>query len=119
VGSEMCIRDRAGTSVIHEEMEALSGKKIHFLPLNPSKDDIESILEFQRDITVKSDRIPDVIRAMDEYEVGTITLLDPDRESILELLSYRDADTIMTGGYCPGDCRSYWEGLVRDSSIST
>jgi hypothetical protein len=109
----------AGTSIIPEEMEALSGKKIHFLALNPSKDDIETILEFQRDIAVFSAGIPDVIRAMDEYEVGTIILLDPDRESLLQLLEHRDADTIMTGGYCPGDCRSYWGGLVRDSSIST
>ncbi len=109
----------AGTSVIPEEMEALCGKKTHFLTFNPTKDEIETILEFQRDIAVSSINVPEIIRAMDEFEVGTIILLDPTRESLLELLDHRDADTIMTGGYCPGDCSSYWDGLVRDSSIST
>lgn len=109
----------AGTSVIPEEMEALSGKKTHFLAFNPSKDEIETILEFQRDIAVSRVNIPDLVRAMDEYEVGTIILLDPTRESLLELMDQRDADTIMTGGYCPGECSSYWDHLVNDSSIST
>lgn len=108
-----------GTSVSSEDIEALSGKKTFFMTFNPSKDDIEAILEFQRDIMVSRVNIPDVIRAMDEYEVGKIILLDPTRESLLELLDHRDADTIMTGGYCHEGCSVYWDSLVRDSSIST
>jgi hypothetical protein len=56
---------------------------------------------------------------MGEYEVSRIILLDPTSDDLREALSIKDPDQIMVGGYCPGECDSYWKKLVERSSLVT
>lgn len=100
-----------------EDMAALAGKKAFFFLREPSRANLEILLEYQRDIAIPKNRIPDIEGLLDEFQIGRILLLDPDEPAFRELLAVRDPDMIMTAGFCTGSFETYWKDLVAGSGV--
>lgn len=104
-------------TIEEEDMAALAGKKAFFFLRDPSRTDLELLLEYQRDIAIPPARIPDIEGLLDEFQVGRILLLDPDEAAFRELLAVRDPDTILTAGFCTESFDTYWQDLVAGSNV--
>lgn len=105
-------------TVEEEDMAALAGKKAFFFIPNPSRTDLELLLEYQRDIAIPKSRIPDIEGLLDQFPIGRILLLDPDEDAFRELLAVRDPDTILTAGFCTESFDTYWQDLVAGSNVT-
>ncbi|MEN6610987.1 MAG: hypothetical protein ABFC24_09090 [Methanoregulaceae archaeon] len=101
-----------------EDMAALAGKKAFFFLPDPSRTDLELLLEYQRDIAIPKDRIPDIEGLLDQFQIGRVLLLDPDEKAFKDILAVRDPDMIMTAGFCTESFDTYWQDLVAGSNVT-
>ncbi|MBP1929361.1 hypothetical protein J2741_001908 [Methanolinea mesophila] len=100
---------------VEEEIERLSGKKTYFYITRNEVDSLSTLLEYQRDVAVVPGDLDVLAGLSDEFRVGTVTLCEPDRDSLGRLLEWKDRDQVMAGGYCREDCPGYWKRLVESS----
>lgn len=99
------------------ELEELSDPKIFFFSPSGGSKVISSILEFQQQIAVFPEKIDILFEVMPEYEVNSITVIDPVENDYEKLLSEFDPGSISTGGYCRGCETDYWDRLKERSFV--
>jgi len=95
------------------ELSALAGQKVFFFPPSPQPTDLETMLEYQRQIATGPDQLEALFALSEEFDVSRLILLDPDNESIKKALSCLDSDQVTVGGYCAGSCGTYWKDLAE------
>ena len=98
------------------EVERLAGKKAFFFHPSPEREDLEILLEYQRQIAIPKNDLDMVPLLADEYDIAGIVIMDPDEPSIHSAREFLDPDKITAGGYCTEDCAKYWRSL-KDSAV--
>lgn len=99
------------------ELESLAGKKVFFLSQNMNRRTLGFLLEYQQTVALKPGQIRLITDLMEQYEVHSIVLLDPEEQDLRQVLQIRDPDQVLCGGYCRSSCGEYWKKLVEKSSI--
>ena len=94
------------------EVQALARRKVFFFEPHPTREDLEILLERQRQVAITGDMLGTLLDLKGEYDVSRVCLVDPDRESVQLALSHLDPDQVSAGGYCVQDCGEYWKELV-------
>ncbi len=104
-------------TVQREELESLAGKKAFFFPHKLNHKTLGLLLEYQQTVAVNPGQLRLITDLMDEYEIHSIVVLDPEEQDLRQALLIRDPDQIICGGYCRSSCEVYWKNLVEKSSI--
>jgi hypothetical protein len=104
-------------TIQREELESLAGKKAFFFPQTLNRKSLGFLLEYQQTVALNPGQLRLITELMDEYELHTIVLLDPEEQDLRQALLIRDPDQIVCGGYCRSSCEVYWKNLVEKSSI--
>ena len=104
-------------TINREELESLAGKKAFFFPQTLNRKSLGFLLEYQQTVALNPGQLRLITELMDEYELRTIVLLDPEEQDLRQALLIRDPDQIACGGYCRSSCEEYWKNLVEKSSI--
>jgi len=99
------------------ELEELSGQKLFFFSPSGGSKVMTSILEFQNKIAVFPDRLDVLFEIMPEYEIKSVTVIDPEAKDYEKLLAGFDPDSISTGGYCRECEKDYWDDLKERSFV--
>lgn len=99
------------------ELEELSGPKTFFFSPSAGSKVMSSILEVQGRIAVFPDRLDVLFELMSEYEIKSVTIIDPEENDYDRLLSEFDPDSIFSGGYCRGCDKDYWDRLKERSFV--
>jgi hypothetical protein len=98
-----------------EELLALARPNVFFFSPSPSRESLESLLEYQQQVAAGRDQLPALFSLADEYTIRKVCIIDPDRESIELARTHLDPDQITGAGYCTGDCGEYWKQVVAAS----
>jgi hypothetical protein len=104
-------------TVHRAELEALSRRKVFFLPSSLNRKSLSLLLEYQQIVALTPSLLPLLSDLMGEYEVHRIVLLDPEEQDLRQALQIRDPDQILCGGYCKKSCGEYWKNLVKKAEI--
>jgi hypothetical protein len=89
-------------------------QRCFFFKPDPSRTDLERILDRQNHVAIGKEGLKILLDCMDEYEVSRIILMDPDDAAIRQAMSHFDPDQVTIGGYCKsGDAGLYWNNLVE------
>lgn len=99
------------------ELEELSGPKSCFFSPSGGSKLMSSILEFQEEIAVFPDRLDVLFEIMPEYELTSVTIIDPEESDYEKLLSEFDPGSVYAGGYCRRCERAYWDLLKERSFV--
>jgi hypothetical protein len=103
---------------IEEEIEELTGPKVLFFAEAPDSDDLGLLLEHQRNVAVTVERLPLVLRLLDEFEIDHLVVVDPTKDALLRVQSHFDPGAFEAGGYCKKDCSRYWARLIDSAFIT-
>ena len=110
-GGHVLVCDR----ILEDETAALAKKKVFFFHPAPEKEDLEVLLERQSTVAVQKQDIGMALDLADEYNLLGIAIIDPDEASIRAALARLDPENVSAGGYCSGECPSYWKSLVASA----
>jgi len=94
------------------ELALLSRQKVFFFAPETSREHLATLLEFQRQVTVRKEQLGVLFGLMDEYTVRKIFILDADAASVGTALTHFDPDQIVVAGYCEACGESYWRDLA-------
>jgi hypothetical protein len=111
IGGHILIAEKA----VPSDIAALARKNVFFFIPSASNEDLETLLEYQKEVAVGSSLAGNLSSLTEEYEINRITLVDPDEEAIISALSSFDLDQIAVGGYCTCACDTYWKTLVESA----
>lgn len=104
-----------GKTAVESEVAALARKKVFFFVPDASAEDMEILLEHQREVAAAPTRLADLPDLAGEYDIRRIDLVDPDEDAIKTALSLFDPDQISIGGYCTAACDTYWKTLAESA----
>ena len=99
-----------------EELAVLAGRKTMFFYRHPTREDLESLLEYQRTIAVPGDSLEVAISLKEEYTIDRLLLMDPVPGDLDIALSHWDPDSLSVAGYCDMCGERYWNTLVDGAS---
>ena len=103
---------------VHEgEMGHLAGPRTSFFFPGLTGEELPRFLEHQDAIAIPRALLGHSLGLLDEFELRNLTILDGKGEDLRAALEYLDPDQVSLGGYCTGDCKTYWKGLVERSAI--
>ncbi|HMK16395.1 MAG TPA: hypothetical protein VK450_05690 [Methanomicrobiales archaeon] len=103
---------------VHEgEMGHLAGPRTSFFFPGLAEGDLPRLLEYQNAITIPRGLLREALGLLDEFELRHLSIVDGTGEDLRAALEYLDPDQVSLGGYCAGDCKTYWKGLVERSAI--
>jgi len=111
IGGHVLIAENAS----EPEIAALARKNVFFFVPEASEEDLETLLEHQRETAVPSALIDEAIRLAGEYDIFRLDIVDPDTGAIAAALTAFDPDRITAGGYCTADGGTYWKNLVESA----
>lgn len=97
------------------ELASLARQKTFFFAPVTDRDNLATLLEYQKQVAVTKDRLQTVFDLMNEYSVRKVFIIDPDPQSIKLALSHLDPDQVVAGGYCTENCTEYWKELVSQA----
>jgi len=97
------------------DIAALARKNVFFFVPAASNEDLETLLEYEKEVAVGSSLAGNLSSLTEEYEINRITLVDPDEDTIILALSSFDPDQIAVGGYCTVACDTYWKHLAKSA----
>ncbi len=100
-----------------EEIDVLTGPKTKFYTDTPTHEDLALILEHQRTLAVPAEKVKIALGLLDEFEIRRLTVVDPTRETLDEVLTRFDPDSIEAGGYCKNTCEEYWSQIIDSAYI--
>lgn len=100
------------------ELEELASPRTRFFAHDPGPDTITTLLEYQDELVIAPDRLPDAVVWADEYKVSTLTLLDPGSADLQRAALDFDAGMLAAGGYCTRDADAYWSTLVKEAVVT-
>jgi hypothetical protein len=99
----------------YAELASLARQNVFFFAPAPDREDLATLMEFQRQVAIGKDHLQMVFDLMNEYTLQKLFITSPDRESINLALDHLDPDQVVAGGYCTDDCGEYWKTLVADA----
>jgi len=99
-----------------EELAVLAGRKTMFFYRYPTREDLESLLEYQRTIAVPGDALEVALSLKEEYTIDRLLLIDPVPGDLEIALSHWDPDSLSVAGYCDVCGEGYWNTLVEGAS---
>jgi len=102
-------------TVDEQEISCLAGKKVFFFAPNPSSDDLEPLMEHQRQIAIGKKMLGTAMELASGYEINRWIIMEPDKMAISQALSHFDPDQLLAGGYCRDDCDNYWTKIVESA----
>lgn len=97
------------------ELAALAGPKVFFFLPAADREDLSSLMEYQRNIAIGNRKLDLVFDLADEYTLRKLFIIDPDPAAIELSLSRLDPDRVNAAGYCTVDCGNYWKGLAASA----
>lgn len=98
---------------VHEsELAALAQKRVFFFVPDASADDLEILLEYQREVAVPAALVGEVTKLAERYDLSRLDIMDPNTGAVATALSSFDPDRIAAGGYCKETCETYWMDLA-------
>jgi hypothetical protein len=115
VAGHVLIADRIGDA----ELASLAQQKAFFFAPSPGREDLASLMEYQKQVAVTKDQLQTLFDLMNEYSVRKIFIIDPDPASIRLVLSHLDPDQVVAGGYCMVACGEYWKDLVSSAEYTS
>ena len=95
-----------------EEISRLARQNVFFFFPKQDRENLECVLEHQRQVAVSKDQLDTAFDLGNEYEFQRIIVMDPDEEAITLALSHVDPDQVIAGGYCTEKCNAYWKSVV-------
>ncbi|MGB8309047.1 MAG: hypothetical protein WCE65_04335 [Methanoregula sp.] len=101
-----------GNTLDEREISVLAGKKVFFFSPSPGEEDLELLMEYQRQVAISTRMLDMAFDLATGYEINRWILLDPDEEGIRRILSHVDTDQVIAGGYCIGESDTYWKNLI-------
>ena len=111
IGGHVLICD----TVEETEISALAGKKVFFFAPAPERENLLTLMEYQRQVAVGNTMLETVFDLAGEYELHRLIVTDPDDDGIRLALSHLDPDQVIAGGYCTDACDTYWKELVKSA----
>ncbi len=99
------------------ELELLSSPRTIFWLDTEKREEVESLLEYQSILIVRTDMINIVPDLMDNYDIRNFWVIDPDYEAYSKLLEIMDPDKIRVAGFGTGDESRCWIDVVNSSEI--
>ncbi len=105
-----------GVSEIEEEI--LSSQKTMFIIPEGSVAVQSDLLEFQTTIALTSSRVQFLDELIDQYDVRSLILIEPDEEGFKGVLKHLDLDQILIGGYGKGEENQYWKHIVEGAETT-
>ncbi|MFA5254073.1 MAG: hypothetical protein WC367_05315 [Methanoregula sp.] len=111
IGGHILIAEKA----VSCDIVPLARKNVFFFVPSASKEDLETLLEYQKEVAVGPSPAVDLSSLTDEFEINRVFLIDPDDDAIMSALSSFDPDQISVGGYCTGACDTYWKKLAKSA----
>jgi hypothetical protein len=98
------------------EISSLIRKNILFFLAEPEIEDLEILLEYQTRVAIGKHMARAVLDLAEEYTISQVIIVDADQDAVALALNYMDAEKIVIGGYCAGNCEGYWGDLIKRSS---
>ncbi len=111
IGGHVLICD----TVEETEISALAGKKVFFFAPAPERENLLTLMEYQRQVAVGNTMLETVFDLAGEYELHRLIVMNPDDNGIRLALSHLDPDQVIAGGYCTDACDTYWKELVKSA----
>ena len=105
------------TRIIQDELEILSSQKVLFALMTRNLNDIELLLEYQRDLVITEGMIGEIGTLSEQYDIRRYIVLDPEPDMIIALLAITDQDQIRVAGYAQGEEESYWTKIQEKAEI--
>ncbi|MDK2889891.1 MAG: hypothetical protein PWR21_523 [Methanoculleus sp.] len=99
------------------ELERLAGRKVLFFPKNPTKFDLELLLEYQGALVLPANDLNRAADLVERFRVRKLILLDPEAKDLAAAAELVDPDMLEAGGYCEKSCPDYWKSLVERAFI--
>ena len=97
---------------LESELAALAQKRVFFFVPDASAEDLEILLEYQREVAVPAALVRDATKLAERYDLLKLDIMDPDTGAVATALSSFDPDRIAAGGYCKEACETYWKDLA-------
>ena len=114
VAGHVLIADRMDDT----ELASLARQNAFFFTPAPGREDLATLMEYQKQVAVGKEYLPLVFDLMNEYSVRKIFIIDPDPASINRVLSHLDPDQVVAGGYCTKESGEYWKDLVSSAEYT-
>jgi hypothetical protein len=95
-----------------EELEDLASPLTFFYCPDGGPASLDLLLDHQRAFALSGERVAELAALIDQVGRRTVYLVDPTEDEIAAALEVLDHDNLRIGGFCPGDCDSYWQGLT-------
>ncbi|MDD1730287.1 MAG: hypothetical protein LUQ50_14625 [Methanospirillum sp.] len=92
--------------------ERIASQKTTFVVPDGNIDVQSRILEFQSRIALTSNRTGLLDELMDQYDIRTLFLIDPDEKGYKKALEHLDPEQITLGGYACGSEDQYWKDVA-------
>ena len=106
-----------GETVHEEELEHLAGPRTFFFFPDAGAGDLPRILEFQDSVAVPRGLTGHIPALLDEFVLRHLTVIDGRGEDLAAALEYLDPGQVSLGGYCTGNCKTYWSELAGRAGI--
>ncbi|MHC1626527.1 MAG: hypothetical protein ACXQTG_05240 [Methanoculleaceae archaeon] len=100
------------------ELEELAGRRILFFTHETDEEVIEEILGYQDDLVIPPEDLKNALRWSDEFDIRSITILDPDESDLQWAVSEFDPEMIAAGGYCMENCKDYWRKITGNAGVT-
>jgi hypothetical protein len=107
----------AGEGLNAIELERLSGYLSFFYLQDPGKEQLSLLLEHQQQVALPPALLPRLLRLREEYDVQKVILMDPEQGDLEAATEQFDQGEIVSGGYCRGDCETYWSALSERAYV--
>jgi hypothetical protein len=98
----------------HEmEISELADRNVFFFQPDANRENLEVIMEHQRQIAIRPKQLEMVFDLTNEYDLRKIIIVDADADAVTRALLHLDPDQVSVGGYCTDVCVEYWNKLIE------
>jgi hypothetical protein len=107
----------AGEGLNAIELERLSGYLAFFYLREPGKEQLSLLLEYQQQVALPPALLPRLLKLREEYDIQKVILMDPEQGDLEAATEQFDQGEILSGGYCRGECDTYWSALAERAYV--
>ena len=100
------------------ELELLASGRTFFIKPEGDSESQGILLEYQDKIVLHTTRITILNDLIDQYDIKSLIILDPEKDGIRQALRHLDPDQISIGGYGTGSEEEYWKVVNEKANIS-
>ncbi len=99
------------SSPADEELEDLASPLTFFYCPDSGPESLDVLLDHQHAFALPGRRVAELAGLIDQFGRRLVYLVDPTEEEVAAALEVLDHDNLRIGGFCPGDCDTYWQRL--------